>query len=122
MSSREVAFFTTAARTATPTPAPYDCGYAGGITVVIDVTAITSTPSVTPQVEAFDVRSGKWYALLTGVPVVAVGTTVLHVFPGATPAANVAANAPLTEQVRVTMTHGNANSITYTVSGHLFTL
>lgn len=117
--SDEVTVYASAARTATPAAVSRPCSYARGLHLVVDVTAIVTTPSIVVTVDALDVLSGKFYNLITSAALVAVGTTVLRVYPGATPAANLAVNDCLTETVRVTVTHGNANSITYSVSAHL---
>lgn len=90
-----------------------------GIHIIIDVTSITDTPSVVPVIEAKDPISGKYYALLTGAAITATGTTILKVFPGATAAANLAANDILPLVYRVKMTHGDADSITYSISANL---
>jgi hypothetical protein len=119
MSSREVAVLASAPRTATPTPAVVACGYALGVHVVVDVTAIVTAPSITVVLELQDVTSGKWYPLLTSAAITTVSTTVLRVYPGLVAAANLAANDVLTEALRVSVNHGNANSITYSVSAHL---
>lgn len=87
--------------------------------MVIDVTAIGPAPTVVPLIECFDVRSGKWYPILTGAAIVAVGTTVLRVYPGMAAVANLRADDMLSEQVRLSMTHGNADSITYSAAVHL---
>ncbi len=86
---------------------------------VIDVTA-GSTLSLTPTIDGLDTLSGKWYNLLTGTALTATGTTVLRVYPGLTPAANVIASDFLPPTWRFVMTHGNANAATYTVSARLF--
>jgi hypothetical protein len=119
MSSREVTVYASAARTATPAAIVVSSGYATGMHVVVDVTAIVTAPSITVTLEQQDVASGKWYPLLVSAAIVATGTTVLRVYPGLVAAANLVANDVLTEAVRVTVTHGNANSITYSVSAHL---
>ncbi len=85
---------------------------------IIDVTA-GSTLSITPTIDAFDPASGKWYNMLTGVAITATGTTVLRIYPGITPAANVAVSDVLPPVWRLVMTHGNANAATYTVGARL---
>jgi hypothetical protein len=117
--SVERTVFASAARTATPTPVPLTVSYARGLALVIDVTAIVTAPSVTVAIEAFDATSGKWVALLTSAAITAVGTTVLRIYPGLAVAANLSANDVLWEQIRVTPTHANGNSITYSISAHL---
>ena len=92
---------------------------ANGVHVVIDVTAVTATPSVVPTVQGKDPVSGKYYTLLVGAAITATGTTVLKVFPSATAVANLAANDIVPELFRVIMTHGDADSITYSVSANL---
>jgi hypothetical protein len=87
-----------------------------GAQVIIDVTAITATPSVTPSIVGFDPVSGKEYTILAGAAITGTGTTVLTVFPGATAAANSAANNYLPDQWRVKMAHADGDSITYSVS------
>ena len=119
MSSLEVTIYNSAARTATPTPTAAACGYAVGLHCVIDVTAIGAAPSVTPTIHCFDVKSAKWYPILVGPALVAIGTTVLRCYPGLVPVANLTVADIITEQVRLTMTHGNADSITYSATFHL---
>jgi hypothetical protein len=119
MSSREVAVYPPAARTATPVAVTVASNYAIGVHVVVDVTAIVTAPSITVTLEQQDVTSGKWYPLLVSAAITTVSTTVLKVYPGLVAAANLVANDTLTETIRVTVTHGNGNSITYSVSAHL---
>lgn len=90
-----------------------------GVHVIIDVTAITASPSVVPTIEAKDPISGKYYVLLTGVAITATGTTVLKVFPGALAAANLVANDLLPLVWKVKMTHGDTDSITYSIAANL---
>ena len=108
--------FASAARTATVTSddivAPRE---ARGLRVVIDVTAVTATPSVVFTIRAKDPASGKYVTLLASAAITAVGTTVLVVYPGTTAAANAVANLPLGSIVSVLATHADADSITYSV-------
>jgi len=92
---------------------------ASGVHIIIDVTAVTATPSVVPTVQAKDPVSGEYYTLLVGAAITATGTTVLKVFPSATAVANLAANDIVPELFRILMTHGDADSITYSVSANL---
>lgn len=119
MSSREVTVYPSAARTATPTPTTVGCGYARGVQVVVDLTAFTTAASLTVTIDVQDVTSGKWINVLTSAVLSAVATTVLRVYPGLTAAANLTVSDVLTENMRITVTHGNANSTTYSVSAHL---
>lgn len=89
-----------------------------GVRVVIDVTAIAATPSVVFTITGKCSLSGKYYAILASVPIVGTGTTALTVYPGITPAANVKADEPLPRIWRVEAVHGDADSITYSVSAN----
>jgi hypothetical protein len=117
MSQRVV--YSSAARTATPTAVTIQTNRVRAMRLVIDATAITATPSVVVTVDAVDSLSGKAVNLLTSAAITAVSTTVLNIGPGLTAAANLAANAHLGDSIRVTCTHGDADSITYTVAAHL---
>lgn len=115
---RETVYASTA-RTATPTASVFTMRGRRGLHVVIDVTSITASPSVVPTIECFDPLSSKWYAVLTGAAVTATGTTVLKVYPGIAASANAAASDIIPDEWRVVMTHGDSDSITYSVSAHL---
>lgn len=119
MSSTEITLYPSAARTATPAAVTVATGYARGLHLVVDVSAIVSTPSITVTLEQQDVASGKWYPLIASAAITAVSTTVLKVYPGLPAAANASVNDVLTETVRCTVTHANGNSITYSVTAHL---
>ncbi len=86
-----------------------------GLHVIIDVTSITTAPSVVPKIQGKDSLSGKYYDVLVGAAIVATGTTVLKVYPGIAASANVAASDILPAVWRVRMEHANADSITYSV-------
>ena len=113
--------FPSQARTASPTPAEVTEDITGA-RIVIDVTAITSTPSVTFNVEGHDGLSDKWFLVLASAAIATVSTTVLTIFPNAPVTANVSANNVIPGHWRLRPVHGNANSITYTVGAELFKL
>jgi len=109
--------YATGARTATPTAmALQSAKRARGLIVVIDCTAIAASPSVVFTIQGYDPTSGKYYTILASAAIVGTGTTVLRVFPGATAAANLVANDVLPASWRIIATHGDADSITYSVS------
>lgn len=117
---RSIPLLPSAARTATPdTFELTETGRYTALVVVLDVTAVVSTPSVTVAVVGVDRASGKTWPLVTSAAVAATGTTVLKVSPGITPVTNVAVADILPPTIRVVVTHGNANSITYTVAAHV---
>ena len=104
-----------AARTATVSSAPQTNYNGRGVRVFIDVTASAATPSVVFTVEVADPISGTYTAVLTSAAITGAGHTVLRVYPGITAAANLAASDILGRTWRVTATHGDADSITYSV-------
>jgi hypothetical protein len=109
-----------AARTATVSSATFNNVNFRGGQFIIDVTAVPgAAPSVVFSIEARDATSGTFFSLLDSVAIVAVGQTVLRVYPGLTAVANLVASDLLPWQWRVTATHGNANSITYSVGANL---
>jgi hypothetical protein len=107
-----------AARTATPTIADQSDPNAEGLHVIINVTAVTATPSVVPTLQGKG-PLGTYYDLLVGTAITATGTTVLKLGPGIAPVANGAAADYLPDIWRVVMTHGDADSITYSVTAVL---
>lgn len=117
-----------AARTATPDTFEFEVQgrgyeYKGGLHLIIDVTAIVTTPSITVTVYGVDRVSGQTYVILASAAITAVtgaGTPrVLKIGPGLVAAANLTANDILPPIFRVGVTHANGNSITYSVSGML---
>lgn len=111
--------FASAARTATGNSGDLYNGQHRGLHLVIDVTAIVSTPSVVFTIQGKDDLSGQYYTILASAAITGTGTTVLRVYPGLTASANVTANDALPLTWRVLATHGNANSITYSVGACL---
>ena len=122
MANREnevVTLLSSAARTATVATAGQINKSKTGVIITIDVTAIAATPSVVFTIQGFDPVSGKYYTILASAAVTGVSTVTMRVFPGCTAAANVAANDILPRDWRVNCVHGDADSITYTVSAIL---
>lgn len=115
----EKVIYASAARTATPTAVVVNTNRIKALRLVLDATASAATPSVVITVDAVDNLSGKYINLLTSAAITGVGTTTLNIGPGLTAAANLAANAYLGGAVRITCTHADADSITYSVSAHL---
>lgn len=87
--------------------------------VVLDVTAVTLTPSITLSVEGWDKASNTWFTVLTGAAVTAAGTTVYRVHPALTAVANATAADMVPATFRVSVAHGDADSITYSVGVNL---
>jgi hypothetical protein len=115
--------YASAARTATPTAVTVQVGRYNYLHLAIDVTAVTSTPSVVCTVHGLDPVSGKYYLMLTSAAQTDSGapyTTVLKIGPGLPVTANISANDILPDTIRVTMTHGDSDSITYSVGANLY--
>lgn len=111
--------YASAARTATPDTQelelPAGTQY---VTLVLDATAASATPSIVMKLEGVDRVSGKTWTLIEDAAVTGVATSTLHAGPHLTAAANVTANVMIPPVVRVTVTHGDADSITYSVGAH----
>lgn len=91
-----------------------------GLHLVIDITAVTGTPTLTVTIQGKDAVSGKYYTILASAALSAVATTVLRVYPGLTAAANTIANDVLPKDWRVTYTvAGGTPAVTATISAAL---
>lgn len=86
-----------------------------GVSFIIDATAKGTAPSVVPTVEAYDEASKKWVTILTGSAIATVSQVVLVVSPDVAAAANLAITRRLPPVVRLTLTHGNTDPLTYSV-------
>ena len=111
----QVTIYESSARTATPATATLTLGSKAGV-FVIDVTAVTATPSVVFTILGVDPLSGKTWTILASAAITTTGTTILRVDPGLTASANLIAKDVLPQGVNVTAVHGNTDSITYTMS------
>lgn len=80
----------------------------------IDVTAAAATPSVVFTIIGVS-PSGTEYTILASAAITGVGMTVLRVSPQLTAAANTIAKDMLPAAIKVTATHADADSITYSV-------
>lgn len=113
----------TLARTVTPNSQEFEItgrGYEySGLNLIIDITAVTSVPVITVTVDGVDRVSGKTFNLITSAALITTGTTVLKIGVGLTPAANTVVNTQLPPIFRITVTHGTADSATYSVGGML---
>ena len=115
MTNKNGTALASAARTATTDSADLSNPDGRGVWVVLDVTAITATPSLTVLIQAKDPASGKYVTLLTGAAVATVSTTTYVVYPGITETANVDVSAPVPKTFRIRVTHADADSATYSV-------
>ncbi len=123
---RSVEVYASAARTATPSAVlltPLITLHPSGrivdlsnLHLIIDVTAIALTPSVLFAIEAEDPVSGKFYALLTTpAAITGTGTTVLRIGKDIESVTNLSQQDFIPKSLRMTATHGDTDSITYSV-------
>jgi hypothetical protein len=89
---------------------------ARSLSVVVDLTAFTTAASLTVSIDMKDPVSGKYIAVLTGALINANGTQRLRISPHLAAVANQVANDLCPATFRITVTHGNGNNHTYTVS------
>jgi hypothetical protein len=115
----EVILYASAARTATPTAAEFGANGAHGLHLVINVSTLAASPSVVPTIDGYNTLSNGWYNLLTGAAITATGTTVLKIYPGIVAVASAAASDVIPNKLRLVLTHGDADSITYSAAVHL---
>jgi hypothetical protein len=116
--NHEATVLASTARTASVNSSDLTNYNAAGVTLTIDVTAVTDTPSITVAIKYKDTLSGKYVTLLESVAITATGTYTLRVYPGCVAVANQVANAPLPRVWRVEVTNANADSITYSISAN----
>lgn len=110
---------TSAARTATVNSDWIKNRHTKAMHVVINVTSITATPSITPKIEGCDPISGTAYTILEGLAMTATGTQVLKVGLGIAASANASAQDMIPSAWRVTVTHADTDSITYSVAANI---
>jgi hypothetical protein len=111
----EVTVLASAARTTSPAAQTLPANTNGHwLHVLLNVTS-AGTGSITLAINGVDPASGATYPLLTGTAVTTNGMNVYRVGPALTPSANSVANDYLPRTVQITVTHNNANSITYSV-------
>jgi hypothetical protein len=116
-SSSEVSLLASASRTTTQTSADQTNNVNGHfLTVILDVTVNAGgAGSITLSINGKDPASGKYYAILTGVPVTAVSTNIYRLGPGLVDQLNQVANDVAPRTFQIVVTANNANPVTYSV-------
>ena len=104
-----------AARTATISSSDITNLSGRGIHVVLDVTVDPAAASVVLTIEGKDPASGKYYTILTSAAVNSVSTNIYRVHPNLTPVTNLIVNDIIPKTFRITVTHADADSFTYSV-------
>lgn len=110
-----------AAQGATPAAIEFGCPQrAVNIMLVVNVTVISGAGNtLTVNLEGFDKTSGTWIPMLVSAGLVATGVVTMRVGPNITAGANVAAQMPLFETMRVR--NGQAGTLTtlaYSIGAH----
>lgn len=122
------AVFDAQERTATETSEVYSTQGASGLIVVIDVSAVTDTPSVVFTVQGVAYPAGPagrkvTWDLVESVAVTAANATdspvVLQVHPALVTVENLKTEALVPDRIQVVATHADADPITYTVTVEL---
>lgn len=99
--------YPSAARTATPTAVTLNVRNDTSLRLVLVSTALAATPSIVVTVDTFDNASGTWVNVLTSAAITTISSNVLTLVQG------------LAGLVRITVTHGDADSITYSLGAHI---
>ncbi len=86
---------------------------------IINSTAVTATPVITPTIQGFDPILGVWYPILVGAAISTATVTVLKVHPDLTAVANSVANDILPPTWRINIAVADADSMTYGISAFL---
>lgn len=115
----DITVLASAARTASVNSEDFVNEDARGLHLYIYATALAATPSITVTIQGKDALTGTYYTLLAGTAITTAAPTavIMRVFPGATAAANTVANDCLPHTWRVSVVAGDADSITYSISG-----
>lgn len=127
---KTITLLPSAARTATPTDATLSVDNADHIPrdellhvvaahIIIDVTAITATPSVTVTIQNYDSVSATYYNVLSSPAITATGKTVLKIGLSIATAQNGAARDLLSDKWKVVPTHADTDSITYSIGASI---
>lgn len=105
-----------AARTTTQVDRVRDTFDSEYLEVVLDLTVNAGgLGSVTVLIEGYDAGKDGFFTLLQSAALTAVALTRLTVGPGLPVTANISANSPLPDKMRITVTANNANPVTYSL-------
>jgi hypothetical protein len=121
---KNIPIYLSAARTATPTAVVVNNseGYRGAY-LIVDVTAGAATPSVTPKLEIHDNVSGNYVQFhenISAITSTSADTYIYWFCPSAeetegTGGCDMILNAQLPLKFKITFTHGDTDSLTYSV-------
>lgn len=94
--------------------------YGKTLTLIVNVTTGAATPAVTPKIQGVTAGSVV-YSILTGAQITSTSaaTVVMRVGAGVADVSNLGSSIPLPQVFRVVMTHGDTDSLTYSVEAEV---
>ena len=109
-----------AARTTTLTSDDYTVPYGKTLTLIINATALSATPSVVPTIQGVT-PLGVVYTVLTGAAITTAAptTVVMRVGAGCPETANLSTGIPVPAVFRIVMTAGDSDSLTYSIQAEV---
>lgn len=113
--NNDITVLASAARTTTTASSDLTNYNGRGLHLVIEVTAASATPSVVCTIQGKDAQGSAYYTILASAAITGISSNVYRVFPGATAAANAAANDIIPRTWRVNCVHADGDSITYSI-------
>ncbi len=119
MANDNTSILPSASRTATTNSRDILNRGAKGGHIILDVTAVSATPSIVVTIQGKDPLSGAYYTILTGAAVTTTGTTVYKIYPGITAAANASVSDVIPGVWRATVTHADTDAITYSLAANM---
>jgi hypothetical protein len=122
--ARSFEVYASAARTAAPSDTMefQSFGRANGLLLVLSVTGVTATPLLTVTISGVDRAGTTWTVLSNTTAIGTTGTRLFRVRPCLTAVntdPNYTVNDVLPSSVRIACTHGDSDSITYSLTGQL---
>lgn len=130
MKSKSAVLLTSSARTATPAAINLNGDFTSkgssvsfieidpailkNFHIIVDVTAIVTTPSIVVSIEASDEASDTFYPLLTSQAITSISKNVLKVGVDMIESSESSSDF-IPKKARIVITHANADSITYSV-------
>jgi hypothetical protein len=116
-----LAILPSAARTTATVTDSFNNRGARGIILFFDSTAVTDTPTITPSLQAYDPQTAAWFTVWTAAAAIAsAADTTYLLYPGASGGNFTEVDGiPLPAIWRLSIAVLDADSITYSVTGHL---
>lgn len=108
--------YASASRTASPTAVEIENTYGyRGFLLFIDITVDTGTDSVVFNIETECNGIDEWFEILDSASLADVGETVMQVYGGATPVADLVTGFHPGRRVRIVPVHTGTDGLTYSV-------